>query len=268
MAAPIAPPSSPTPSVGLDSPMPPAVQLPKKRGRFGLVGTFVAVAAAAIGAIVVKFVLPLLLVGAVGQVLGSAFGGPYGRLPSDVRSGFDNRLEAAVGSSMDGESDSDKSDHILTLVKSGLSRLDDGLITTNFQLTSKALGAVDVPSCAAISRAIISGAQPPEDATNAMINTLSDSDLKEWFEIRVSALEAESRNSPAQVAVTDDQVNPLYTKLFALMQPEDITVIGQLGQGGTVEDAPLCTAIRDLYSSVGSLSPSDALLFARYDVSP
>ena len=144
-APPIAPPSMASAD---GSPIPPPIEPPKKKGRFGLVGAFIAVAAAAIGAIFVKFILPLVLVGAVGQVFDSAFGGPYNRLPSDIRSGFDKRLEAAVGNTLDGQSDAAKGDRILTLVKSGLSRLDDGLINTNFQLTTKAIGAVDVPSCA------------------------------------------------------------------------------------------------------------------------
>ncbi len=267
-APPIAPPSAAVPGVDPSGVVPPGLEPPKKKSRMGVVGAFLAVAAAAIGAIVVKFVLPLVLVGAVGQVFDSAFGGPYNRLPGDVRSGFEKRLDAAFGDSLEGQTDTQKTARVLTAVKSGLSRLDDGLIQANFQLTTKAIGAVDVPSCAAVSRAIVAGAEPPEGATNAMINTLSDADLQQWFEIRISALEAELRNAPPQVAISDDQVNPLYDKLFAVMPSGDIDVIGEVAQGSTVEDGELCTAIRDLYSAVLSLSPSDALLFARYDVSP
>ena len=101
-----------------------------------------------------------------------------------------------------------------------------------------------------------------------MINTLSDAELQQWFEIRISAIEADLRGSPAQVAVTDDQVNPLYEKLFAVMAPGDIDVIGNLVGGSEVQDAELCTAVRDLYSSVQGLSAEESLLFARYDVSP
>lgn len=278
----VPPPLLPTPSVSVGSPTfgatadpsgvipPPAVPPvePKKKSPVGRVAAFLVVAAAAIGAILVKFVLPLVLVGAVGQVFDSAFGGPYGRLPGDVRSGFEKRLDTAFGSSLDGQTDTQKTTRVLTAVKSGLSRLDDSLVAQNFQLTTKAIGAVDVPSCAAVSRAIVAGTEPPEAAANAMINTLSDAELQQWFEIRISAIEADLRGSPAQVAVADDQVNPLYEKLFTVMSPEDIDVIGNLAGGETVDDAALCTAVRDLYSSVQGLSAEEALLFARYDVSP
>ena len=253
---------------GVVPPAPPALEQPKKKSSAGRLAAVVAVGGAAIGAILVKFVLPLVLVGAVGQVFDSAFGGPYGRLPGDVRSGFEKRLDTAFGKTLDGQTDSAKTSRVQSAVKSGLSRLDDGSITTNFQLTTKAINAVDVPSCAAVSRAIVSGAEPPEAATNAMINTLSDSDLRQWFEIRIAAVEADLRNSPPQIAITDAQVDPLYQKLFTIMQANNITVIGKLAQGGTVEDAELCTAIRDLYTSVQGLSADEALLFARYDVSP
>jgi hypothetical protein len=247
---------------------PPAFEPPKKKTPVGRLTAFILVAAAALGAIIVKFVLPLVLVGAVGQVFDSAFGGPYMRLAGDVRSGFEKRLDTAFGNTLDGQTDSEKTARVQTAVESGLSRLDDNLVSKNFQLTTKAIGAVDVPSCAAVSRAIVQGAEPPESAANAMINTLSDSDLQQWFEIRVSAIEADLRGAPAQVAITDDQVNPLYEKLFGVMSSDDIKVIGDLAGGATVEDQELCTAVRDLYSAVLGLSADEALLFARYDVSP
>ena len=101
-----------------------------------------------------------------------------------------------------------------------------------------------------------------------MINTLSDTELQQWFEIRISAIEADLRGSPGQVAVSDAQVNPLYEKLFAVLGSDDIKVIGDLAGGATVEDQALCTAVRDLYAAVLGLSADEALLFARYDVSP
>lgn len=272
LPTPAAPPIPPPPAAlsGFDPSgvVPPSAEPPKKKSRFGLVGAFAITAAAALGAIVIKFVLPLVLVGAVGQVFDSAFGGPYGRLPGDVRSGFEKRIDAAFGNALDGQTDSQKIAKLTAAVKSGLSRLDDSQVDANFRLTTKALGAVDVASCASVSRAIVAGQEPPEAATNAMINTLSDAELQQWFEIRIAAIEADLRQSPAQVAVTDDQVNPLYQELFRAMSSDDIDIIGQLGNGTTVEDGKLCTAIRDLYSAVLGLPSNEALLFARYDVSP
>src|SRR5215210_2154199 len=115
----IPPPVSPTPPVSLGAPEPPPLQPPQpaKKSRNGLIVTFVAVAAAAIGAIVVKFVLPLALVGIAGQVLDSAFGGPYGRLPGDVRSGFDQRLTTALGDRFEDQTDSEQAATVLRLVE-------------------------------------------------------------------------------------------------------------------------------------------------------
>jgi hypothetical protein len=265
--APVAYVPPPIPPPGQLPPTPPPVEPPKKSS-MKLVGAFVAVVAAALGAIFVKFVLPLLLVGAAGQVFDSAFGGPYMRLPGDVRSGFESRLEAALGATLKDQSDAQQTATIQGHVKAGLPRLSTSLVDANFRLTSKAIGAVDVASCAAVSRAVVTGAEPPDAAATAMINTLSDSELQQWFEIRVSAIEAQARGTPDQVLVTDETVAPLYDELFAVMDPANIDTIGKIATGETVEDEALCTAIRDLYASVLTLSTEDALLFAQYDVSP
>jgi hypothetical protein len=246
----------------------PPVAPPPKKSPIALIGVFIAVVAAAAGAIFIKFILPLVLVGVAGEVLDTAFGGPYTRLPGDVRAGFEERLKTALGDSLNDKSDAEQTAAILAQVKAGLSRLDDGLVDTNFRLTSKAIGAVDVANCAAVSRAIVGGAEPPGAAATAMIDTLTDAELKQWFEIRVSAIEAEVRGSPAQVVIGDEAVSPLYDKLFLVMDAGNIETIGQIATGQTVEDEPLCTAVRDLYVSVLTLSAEDVVLFARYDVSP
>lgn len=267
---PVPPPVSPTPPVvpGGPEPPPPPPAAPAKKSSKGLIAGFVAVAAAAIGLILVKFVLPLAIVGIAGEVLDSAFGGPYVRLPGDVRSGFEARLKTALGDTLKDQTDPEQSATILRLVTSGLPRLEDGLVDQNFRLTSKALAASDGASCAAVSRAVVAGTEPPESAASAMINTLSDTDLQQWFEIRIAAVEAEVRGSPAQVVVEDAAVGPLYDKLFAIMSSGDIDTFRALAGGETVEDAALCSAVRSLYASVLTLPAADAVLFARYDVSP
>ena len=239
-----------------------------KKSPVRLVAVFLAVVGAALGALFVKFVLPLVLVGVAGQVFDTAFGGPYMRLPADVRSGFEQRLEAVLGDTMKDQSETEQTATILTLVKGGLPRLDDGLVNSNFSLTAKAIGATDLASCAAVSRAVIAGTDPPESAATAMIGTLSDADLQQWFEIRVAAIEAQVRGTPDQLDISDEEVAPLYDKLFEIMSPADIQTIGLLASGQTVEDEALCAAVRGLYASVLTLSAEDATLFARFDVSP
>ena len=265
----VPPPASPTGSVAPHNPMEPmSPPEPPKKSPVKLIGVFLAVAGAALGAIFVKFVLPLILVGAAGAVFDGAFGGPYMRLPNDVRDGFEARLKTVVGTTLDDQSEAEQTASILALVEGGLPRLDDGLVGTNFRLTAKAIGAVDVASCAAVSRAFVVGGEPPVEPVTAMINTLSDVELQQWFEIRVSAIEAEVRGTPDQVLVAEETVAPLYDELFEIMDPAHIETIGQLANSQTVEDAPLCAAIRGLYDAVLTLSAEETTLFARYDVSP
>ncbi len=263
------PPASPPEPAAPYNPMEPmSPPEPPKKSPAKLIGVFLAIGGAALGAIFVKFVLPLILVGAAGQVFDTAFGGPYMRLPADVREDFEARLKAVVGTTLDDQDDAEQSASILAMVEGGLPRLDDGLVGTNFRLTAKAIGAVDVASCAAVSRAFVVGGDPPTEPVTAMINTLSDAELQQWFEIRVSAVEAHLRGSPEQVLIDEQTVAPLYDELFEIMDPAHIETIGLIANGQTVEDAPLCTAIRGLYDSVLTLPAEDATLFARYDVSP
>jgi hypothetical protein len=240
---------------------------PKKGGRARL-GAALVVGAAILGAIAVKFVLPIVLVGVAGGVLGVAFGGPYMQLPGDVRSGFEQRLETALDDSFDDLSEAEQAVRIAQLIDGGMPRLDDGLITANFRLTAKALVAVDDASCGKIARATFAGIEPSDDAANALVGTLEGTELQQWFEVRIAAVEAEVRGSPAQVLITDAAVDPLFQRLFPILSEADTNTLAAISTGGTVDDAALCSAMRGLYNSVLQLSAADALLFARYDATP
>jgi hypothetical protein len=241
---------------------------PEKKGGGAKLGAALAVGAAILGAIFVKFVLPLVIVGVAGDALGVAFGGPYMRLPGDVRAGLEQRLETALGDTFDDLPEDQQTARIGQLINGGMPRLDDGLIAENFRLTAKALGTMDDANCANVARATFAGAEPSDDAANAMVGTLEGAELKQWFEVRVAAIEAEVRGAPAQVVITDAAVDPLFVRLFEIMSEADINTLASVSTGGTVEDAAVCSAVRGLYTSVLSLSPAEALLFARYDVSP
>jgi hypothetical protein len=245
----------------------PQPETPKRKG-FGRVGYLLA-GIVGVGAFAIwKFVVPLVLVGVAGQVFGSAFGGPYNRLPSDVRAGFEQRFEAAVGADFDDQTDAEQEARITALVKGGMPRLPDGLIDTNFRLSVKGMQTVNQAACTAIARSFFTGGEPPDDAATALIDTLSDTELQQWFEIRVQAVEAESRGTPPAVLISDAAVDPLYEKVFLAMHQEDVDTFIQMANGTTVEDAKLCAAARGLYGSVLTLSPGEVLTFARYDVTP
>ena len=259
---PVGAPATPIAEGGPETPTSP------KKGGGAKLGVALAVGAAILGAIFVKFVLPLVLLNVAGGVLGVAFGGPYMQLPGDVRSNFEQRLETALGDTFNDLPEDQQTTRIGQLIAGGMPRLDDGLIAENFRLTAKALAAVDDANCASIARATFAGAEPTSDAANALVGTLAGAELQQWFEVRIAAVEAEVRGSPAQVLITDAAVDPLYQRLFGAMSQADIDTLAGISARVTVEDAALCSALRGLYASVLSLSSADALLYARYDVTP
>lgn len=269
------PPLFPIGATGPAAPPPPVAELPgvvppgaPRRGGRTKLGVALAVVAAIAGYLFVKFVLPIAIVGVAGDVLGVAFGGPYAQLPGDVRAGFEQRLEAALGSDFADQPDAAQSSQLLQLIRGGMPRLGDELIAGNFRLTAQALAAVDEASCASVARSIFLGSEPPEAAATAMVATLSGADLQQWFEVRVAAIEAEVRGSPEQVLILDADVEPLYETLFVSMRQADLETIGSMSSGATIEDAAICSAVRGLYDAVLALPAEDALLFARYDISP
>jgi hypothetical protein len=177
-------------------PMPEPAAKPSGLKRVGAIGVVVA---GALGVIVWKFVLPIVLVGVAGGVFGSAFGGPYNRLPSDVRNGFEDRFKTAVGPTFEQQSDEDQKARVVSLVTNGLPRLSDAQVETNFRLSVKGMQAVDTASCTAIAKAFFSGTEPPDSAFTSLVGTLTDAELQQWFEIRLLAIEAETRQPGARV---------------------------------------------------------------------
>ncbi len=79
----------------------------------GVIG-LVAALAVAIG----MKVAPFLAAGVLGSALAGAFGGPWDRLPSDVRAGFEKRLEAAVGDRLKNVDEAQQTAQIESLVRS------------------------------------------------------------------------------------------------------------------------------------------------------
>ena len=65
-------------------------------------------------------------------------------------------------------------------------RLPDGLIDTNFRLSVKGMQTVNEAACTAIAESFFTGGEPPDDAATALIDTLSEAELQQWFEIRAA----------------------------------------------------------------------------------
>lgn len=223
---------------------------------------------ASLAAVVAIKVLPFLAVGVVATALSGAFGGPWDRLPSDVRSGYEQRLKAAVADRFDGLSDAQVATEVQRLVASGLLRLDDARITRHLELQIVALGRSEERICADFGRRSFAGLPVADETSTAMISSLTTEGLVEWIGISVEAIEAESRGSPPPAAVVDAEASRLFELIFAGMGDADIRTIGTITQGGSTTDAEACAAARALYAQTQLLDPASEAAIARLDIQP
>lgn len=244
--------------------MPPAAP-PRKRGRLGLV---LGALAAGVGIVAFKVVSGLLVGSVVGSALGSFFGGPYQRLPSEVRSQFEQRVKTAVGSQLEGMSEASAADRVRSLVQHGLVRLDDATLVRHLTLQTQALDRGDAASCAGFARASIGGKPASPDIARGLMAALDDRSLQEYLDINVQGLEAEARAAPAARTVTEAQAQTLFETLAGRLGEQDIATIQALSAGTTTTDEAACHAVRSLYDTALTMSPADVALLARYDIQP
>lgn len=270
----IPPPLTPTPQATISAPVASEAgylpvgepePAPKKRRAFGV---SIALIAGLLGFVVFKFVLPLVLVGVAGQALGLVFGGPFERLPGDVKQDIEQRFEAAVGNQLEGLSDDAQLARVDGLVKGGMPRLDDAALVSHLQLASSAFQHAETAACADVARAIVAGQDPPTDANVKVIGALSDAELRQWFELQILAIEAESRGSPAATVVSGVDMDSYFEAVFQQLSAADLEAINTLSNGATVDDATACSAVRGFYGAIVNRPPAEVALFARYDVSP
>ena len=154
------------------------------------------------------------------------------------------------------------------LVKGGLPRLDDTSLVSHLQLAASAFQQADTADCADVARAIVAGQDPPVDANVKVIGAMSDPELRQWFELQIRAIEAESLGSPPATLVSDVDMNPYFEAVFAQLSEADLAAINSLSSGTTVDDATACSAIRGFYGAIVNRPPAEVALFARYDVTP
>jgi hypothetical protein len=244
--------------------VPPAAP-PRNRGRLGLV---LAAVAGGAGIVAVKILSGLVVGSVVGSALGSFFGGPYQRLPPDVRTQFEQRIKNGLGNQLDGLSEAAAADRVRSLVQRGLVRLDDAVLVRYMTMQVQALDRGETATCAAFARASVGGKVPSADVSRGLLGTLDDRALQEFMEINVRGLEAEARAAPAARTVSEDQADALFERLGARLASEDVDTIQALGAGTTVTDEAACHAIRNLYDTALTMAPEDVAIFARYDVQP
>ncbi len=245
-------------------PVPPQVAPPKRRR--GLMGGAAALVVA-LAAILAKFGLPLLVGVAASGVLGSVFGGAYDKLPSDQQKSLEARFDAAVGTTLDGKSDAEKSAAINAMITSGLPRLDDAPLVDKIHLTVKLLNGTDEATCAKLARATATGKEDP-DALLKSLQSLDTDSVGRWYDINVQAIEADAASKPVRSA---DQAGAerILTSIASGLSPAEAAQISALYSGSaTTSDADACGGIRTLYNRIDALPPSDLAIAALYDASP
>jgi hypothetical protein len=245
---------------------PPATAAHAGRKRAALVGVII-VAAAAMGAVALKVLTGVLVAGIAAQALTGLFGGPYARLPSDVRNGFEHRVDAAVGDRIEGLSAPQTEARIEALLVDGLPRLDDETLVARLRLQVQALDAADTATCAAFTLSDLGVARPTDEVSMAFIEGLDDASLTRWVEIQVAALEAAGRASPAARTVTTE-ADELIAAVTEMVPAADLDSIVALTSGASVSDAAACSAGRAIYHGVLALEPDDLAVVARFQVSP
>ena len=105
-------------------------------------------------------------------------------------------------------------------------------------------------------------------AMSAAIGTMHPVSIGRWFEITVSAIEAESKGSPAVRTVPAEDSDRVLADVFAKFSDTESQQIGGLYNGSEVSDADACNAFRALYGHITELPPADLAIAALYDVSP
>lgn len=225
------------------------------------------VAAVVIG-LALKFVLPLIVGGVVGSAISGAFGGPWERLPADVRSAYEQRLQSAAGNQLDGLTDAQVASKIDGWLAGGYPRLDDARLVRHLELAVQALGATDEATCAAFGRHSLVGAAFSDASEAKLVGALDAAATIEWVGLNVDAIEAELRGFPEPVAVSTADSDALVTTLLDRLTEAELATFAALGSGGSATDPETCGAIRSLYNGILVLDPADKALMARIDVQP
>jgi hypothetical protein len=211
-------------------------------------------------------VAPFLAAGVLGSALAGAFGGPWDRLPADVQSGYEQRLEAAVGDSLQGLGGAERTRHLGTLIMSGLPRLSDDRLIRRLLLQTGALQSANESLCADYGRQAITGKAVTETVSVALISSLSTDEVVEWIGINVEAIEAETQGAPDPVYASEEEASAVLNTVIASMPEADVQAMADMSQGTTTDDANVCSAVRSLYGAVGNLDPSSQAVMARIDI--
>jgi hypothetical protein len=265
--APVAP-QHPTTTAGpADAPWTPPPMAPRPRSRrAALVGGF-AILAGLIGTIGWKLLVGTVAAGLVGGTLSSLFGGPWDKLPSNVRSDYQHRLEAAVGDRLDGKSESEKRALFDGWLHGGFARLDDGRLVRHLQLEIKALDQVAEADCARFGRNALAGKPIDDQVSQHLVASLDEASMVEFIGLNIDAVEAELRGSPAAVQVSADESATILNGMVGGLTAPQLQTLAAAGGGSPIADHEMCDAIRGLYGQVETLDSNSMAIIARADIS-
>jgi hypothetical protein len=246
---------------------PPIPPKPRRRGlAAAIAGVFVG-----IGALLAKFGLPVLLGAATTGLLSGAFGGPFDKIPSDQQHALEARFNTAVSDSLHGLSDAAASAKIVSLVKGGLPRLGDDLLVERLELSSRLFATTDLATCAKIARATAKG-DTDNNAVASALGSMSATEIGRWFDISVSAIEAESAGAPAVRKPDQVEIERISTEVLGALDATATANVRVLyGSSTTISDTTdeqACGAVRSLYAAMAALPQADRAVMALYDVAP
>jgi hypothetical protein len=262
------------PPSGSDSPHAPAGDqqwpsaAPRRQTRRGPLVGGLAILAGVIGTVGWKLLVGTVAVGIVGGTVSAFFGGPWDKLPSDVRASYQHRLETAVGSRLDGVSESAAKAQFETWLHGGFARLDDARLVRHLQLEVDALNRTSEKDCASFGRESMGGKPVDDDTSQHLVASLDQAAMVEFVGLNVDAIEAELRGSPAAVSVSSAESAPILQQMLGRLSSSQMQTLTALNSGTTITDREMCDAVRGLYGQSLSLDPSSLALLARLDVSP
>lgn len=263
------PPAVPPPAAGSGPESPPVAWEPgsgtppaRPRSRRGqILAVVLAVAAAIAGAVGVRF-----LGQQAGSLLGTTFAGGevWNRLPAAARDDFERRIKAVAGD-LESMSNAEASRQVQSRVQAGMRRLDDATLVKRLSLQTAALAKIDDAACGEFAQASFAGRPQPETTAEKLMAAMSETELTEWFNVAVLALEAEARKSPEPRTVTDAETDPLFERLLGSLDQPSLEAV-QKGADPGATPAEACLGVRTLYDAIERLPDEDKRLIALADV--
>jgi hypothetical protein len=141
----------------------------------------------------------------------------------------------------------------------GLARLSDADLVWRSWAVAEMLRNLDVPTCAAVSRA-----QPGPLQLYVMLHQLTPDDQQRWMQISLAATAAELRDHPAPRRPSSGRSSQAWSALLASMSGKTVRRLALVGDDlGALSDADLCGLARGIYGAVERVPEPHQAVIAR-----